>query len=102
MLYPHANDRLHTFLLEGVPGTAWRLMALGIGYVFHLRRHRADPNDAFYRLAANAALVVTDDYPVFVARDHNRSVPEKLTIPYYAVDSIMPAIRASLRIRANS
>ncbi len=31
--------------------------------------------------------VVTDDYPVFVARDHNRSVPGKLAIPYYAVDS---------------
>ena len=30
---------------------------------------------------------MTDDYPVFVARDHNRSVPAKLTIAYYAVDS---------------
>jgi len=85
--YPHANDRLHTFLLEGVPGTARRLQTLGIGYVFHLRRRRADANDAFYRLAAQAAAVVTDDYPVFVARNHNHSVPEKLTIPYYAVDS---------------
>jgi deoxyribodipyrimidine photo-lyase len=85
--YPNANDRFHTFLLEGAPGTARRLQALGIGYVFHLRRCRGDANNAFYRLAADAAAVVTDDYPVFVARDHNRSVPQKLTIPYYAVDS---------------
>ncbi|MDP9113154.1 MAG: deoxyribodipyrimidine photo-lyase, partial [Acidobacteriota bacterium] len=85
--YPYANDRLHTFLLEGVPGTARRLRRLGIGYVFQLRRRRADANDAFYRLAANAVAVVTDDYPVFVARDHNRRVPGKLAIPYYAVDS---------------
>ncbi len=85
--YPNANDRLHTFLLEGVPATARRLQALGIGYVFHLRQRRKDPNDAFYRLAAVAAAVVTDDYPVFVARDHNGSVPSKLTIPYHAVDS---------------
>ena len=85
--YRHANDRLHTFLLEAVPGTARRLQTLGIGYVFHLRRRRADANDAFYGLAANAAAVVTDDYPVFVARDHNRRVPDKLAIPYYAVDS---------------
>jgi deoxyribodipyrimidine photo-lyase len=70
-----------------VPGTARRLQTLGIGYVFHLRRRRTDPNDAFYRLASDAAAVVTDDYPVFVARNHNRSVPAKLTIPYYAVDS---------------
>ena len=85
--YPQANDRFHTFLLEGVPATARRLRALGIGYVFHLRRRRSDPNDALYRLAADAAALVTDDYPVFVARDHNRSVPSKLPIPYYAVDS---------------
>ena len=85
--YPNANDRFHTFLLEAVPGTARRLQALGIGYVFHLRQCRADPNDAFYRLASDAAAVVTDDYPVFVANDHNRSVPAKLANPYYAVDS---------------
>jgi deoxyribodipyrimidine photo-lyase len=74
-------------VLEGVPGTERRLGALGIGYVFHLRRRRSDPNDALYHLAAHAAALVTDDYPVFVARDHNRSVPDKLAIPYYAVDS---------------
>ncbi|MDP8991343.1 MAG: deoxyribodipyrimidine photo-lyase [Acidobacteriota bacterium] len=85
--YPNANDRFHTFLLEGVPGTARGLQALGIGYVFHLRRRCADANDAFYRLAADAAAVVTDDYPVFVASDYNRRIPEKLTIPYFAVDS---------------
>ncbi len=85
--YPQANDRLHTFLMEGVPGTERRLRALGIGYVFHLRRRLSDPNDALYRLAADAAALVTDDYPVFVARDHNRSVPNKLSIPCHAVDS---------------
>jgi len=85
--YPHANDRFHTFLLEGVPGTARRLRALGIGYAFHLHRRRSDPNDALFLLAADAAAMVTDDYPVFVARDHNSKVPSKLAIPYYAVDS---------------
>ncbi len=85
--YPQANDRFHTFLLEGVPETERRLRVLGIGYVFHLRRRRSDSNDALYRLAADAAALVTDDYPVFVARDHNRSVPDKLAIPYFAVDS---------------
>lgn len=86
--YPYASDRFHTFLLEAVPGTAARLARRGIGYVFHLRRKRSDPNDALYRLAnAGAALVVTDDYPVFVAREHNRSVPAKIAVPYIAVDS---------------
>jgi deoxyribodipyrimidine photo-lyase len=85
--YPYANDRFHTFLMEGVPDTAKRLAKLGIGYVFHLRKRRKDPNDALYRLAADAAAVVTDDYPTFIAAEHNRRVPSRLDIPYYAVDS---------------
>ncbi len=85
--YPHANDRLHTFILEGVPGTAAELKRLGIGYVFYPRQRRSAPNDALYRLAANAAAVVSDDYPVFIAASHNASVPNKLSCSYQVVDS---------------
>src|SRR5947209_15970117 len=72
--YPHANDRLHTFILEGVPATAKRVRALGIGYLFHLRRRHDHPKHALYELSEHAAALVTDDYPVFIARDHNLSV----------------------------
>lgn len=85
--YPFASDRFHTFLLEGVPATARRLEELGIGYVFYLRRRRSDPNDILYRLAADAAAIVADDYPSFVARQYNASVPPKLEVAYYVVDS---------------
>jgi deoxyribodipyrimidine photo-lyase len=85
--YPCANDRLHTFILEGVPDTARRLAQLGIGYCFYLRRGRTDPNDALYRLAARAALVVTDDYPTFIAARHNASVPARIGVAMHAVDS---------------
>jgi deoxyribodipyrimidine photo-lyase len=85
--YPSANDRLHTFVLEGVPDTERRLKKLGIGYVFYLRRRKSDANDALYQLARHAAAVVTDDYPTFIARQHNASVPAKLEIPYFVVDS---------------
>jgi deoxyribodipyrimidine photo-lyase len=85
--YQYANDRLHTFILQGVPETGRRLKRAGIGYVFYLRRNAHAPNDIFHRLAKDAAAVVTDDYPVFIARYHNSRVPEKLDIPYYVVDS---------------
>ncbi|MCX6620884.1 MAG: deoxyribodipyrimidine photo-lyase [Acidobacteria bacterium] len=85
--YPYASDRLHTFVLEGVAETAKRVRKLGAGYVFYLRKTRRDANDILYRLAASAAAVVTDDYPVFLAPAHNRVVPERVGIPYYAVDS---------------
>jgi deoxyribodipyrimidine photo-lyase len=85
--YPHASDRFHTFILEGVPETADRLRTLGIGYVFYLRRKTSDPDDVLYRLAVNAAAVISDDYPVFVTTAHNARVPEKIGVAYHAVDS---------------
>ncbi len=85
--YEYANNRLHTFILEGVPDTAKRLEKAGIGYVFFLRRTARYRNDVVYQLAKNAAAVVTDDYPVFIAREHNRRVPQKVDVAYYAVDS---------------
>ncbi|MBI4891068.1 MAG: deoxyribodipyrimidine photo-lyase [Acidobacteria bacterium] len=85
--YPNASDRLHAFILQGVPETARRLKRRGIGYCFYLRRRRTDANDALYRLAADAACVVTDDYPTFLARAHNASVPGRLDIRCEAVDS---------------
>ena len=91
--YEYSNDRLHTFILEGIPETARRLRKAGIGYAFYLRKTRADPNHALYDLAKRAAAVVTDDYPTFIARQHNSHVPPKLDIAYYVVDSscIVPA-----------
>lgn len=85
--YPHANDRLHTFILEGVPDNRRDAHKAGLGYAFYLRRRHADANNAVYRLAERAAAVVTDDYPTFIAARHNASVPEKIGVPYYAVDS---------------
>ena len=79
--YPYPSDRLHTFILEGVPDTEQRLRKLGIGYVFYLRRKSSDPDDVLSRLAQQAAALVTDDYPI------NTSAPGKLSIPIYAVDS---------------
>jgi deoxyribodipyrimidine photo-lyase len=77
--YAYASDRMHTFVLEGVPDTESRLRKLGIGYLFHLCRKRSDPDDVLDGLVQDAAAVVTDDHPIFV--------PSKLSVPYYAVDS---------------
>jgi deoxyribodipyrimidine photo-lyase len=97
--YPYASDRIHTFVLEGVPETEQRLKKLGVGYVFHLRKKRSEPDDALYRLARDAAAVVTDDYPLFIAHWYNARVPGKLDVPYYAVDAscVVPSMRFEKR-----
>ena len=85
--YPYASDRLHTFILEGVPDMARQLAHLGVGYAFYPRKRKDCPDNAFYKAAQDAALIVTDDYPLFLAAGHNRSVPAKVAVPYYVVDS---------------
>jgi len=97
--YRHANDRLHTFVLEGVPDTAAELRRIGAGYFFYLRANRAGANDVLYRLAAHAHSVVTDDYPAFIAAQHNARVPSRIGIPYIAVDAscIVPMSRHEKR-----
>ena len=97
--YSYANDRLHQFILENVPDTAEQLKRQGIGYTFNLRQRKTDPNDVLYQLSANAAAVVTDDYPTFIARQHNASVPQRLDIPYFIVDSscVVPMNRMEKR-----
>jgi len=85
--YPYASERFDQFVLEGVCDTQRELARLGIGYIFYHRQKRSDPNDVVYRLAKDAAAVVTDHYPLWPARVFNPKVASKLDIPYYAVDS---------------
>lgn len=85
--YPEANDRIHTFILEGVAEQQKRLEGLGAGYCFYLRKRPEDDNTVLYRLAADAALVVTDDYPTFIAALHNARVPAKIGVACHAVDA---------------
>lgn len=85
--YPWANDRLHTFILEGVNENRREFQRLGIRYVFYLQKSERDPRDTVARLAEEAALLVTDDFPCFIIPEHNRRLAARLSIPVFAVDS---------------
>ncbi len=85
--YPWANDRIHTFILEGVAENKREFERRGIRYVFFLQENERSAKQTISRLAKNAALFVTDDFPCFIIPDHNRRIAEKLHIPVYVVDS---------------
>ncbi len=61
--YEHASDRIHTVILENARALHARAEALGFSYQFVLRRRRDDDRRVVDRLAARAALVVTDLFP---------------------------------------
>ncbi|HEX6648625.1 MAG TPA: hypothetical protein VF075_03775 [Pyrinomonadaceae bacterium] len=84
--YPWASDRFHTFILEGVAEKQVEFSERGIRYVFYLQRNKRDPKHTVARLARQAALLVTDDYPCFITPNHNARIA-RLNLPVYAVDA---------------
>ena len=84
--YPWASDRLHTFILEGVAEKQKEFAERGIRYLFYLQRHKRDPKNTVARLAKEAALLVTDDFPCFIIPQHNERIAQ-LKLPVYAVDA---------------
>lgn len=85
--YPWASDRLHTFILEGVEEKRVAFEKLGIKYVFYLQQGKKSPKQTVAKIAADAALIVTDDFPCFIIPQHNAAIVERAEIPVYAVDS---------------
>src|ERR1044072_7087337 len=84
--YPWASDRIHTFILEGVEEKRSEFEKRGIRYVFYLQRNKSDPRNTVAKLAKQAALIVTDDYPCFIIPHHNARLAE-FNRPVFAVDA---------------
>jgi len=91
--YPYASDRLHTFVLEGVPEAAARLQKMGIGYVFHLERRAGEEDCVRRELVREAAAVVTDECPL---------PAPAFGVAAYAIDSccIVPTAAIPARVYA--
>ncbi len=85
--YPWASDRIHTFILEGIEEKRKAFEKLGIRYVFYLQKDENSPRDTVARIAKDAALIVTDDFPCFIIPKHNEAIVRRAKIPVYAVDS---------------
>ncbi|MFN8580982.1 MAG: hypothetical protein U0163_08420, partial [Gemmatimonadaceae bacterium] len=112
--YPHANDRIHSFILTNARELAQRADSLGYHYQFVLRRRRDDDRRVVDRLASRAALVVTDAFPTCgvaerTARFAERSacrvaeVESHAVVPSgmfqreeYAARTIRPKLKAAL------
>jgi deoxyribodipyrimidine photo-lyase len=85
--YPHANDRLHRFVLDGMAANrrhAARTRALYYPYVEPSRSHGRELLPA---IAKNACVVVTDWYPAFFLPQMLRAAAKKLDVRLEAVDS---------------
>jgi len=85
--YEHANDRIHTVILENARALHRRAAKLGLRYQFVLRRRRDDDRRVVDRLAARAVMVVTDRFPTAGIAERTARFAERAPCRVVAVES---------------
>jgi deoxyribodipyrimidine photolyase len=93
--YPYASDRLHRFILEASRDLGLGCRERGVACVQHVDRAERREKGLVHRLGAQAAAIVLEDQPTFVARWHAARVAGRAAVPVYAVDApclVPPAV----------
>lgn len=93
--YPYASDRLHRFILGASRDLAAGCRERGLACVQHVDRAGHREKGLVYRLGAEAAAIVLEDQPTFVARWQAERVAARAAVPVYAVDAtclVPPAV----------
>lgn len=88
--YPWASDRTHTFVMQGMEEHLRGVTDGQIGgasYFSFVEQKAGQYPDLLMKLASEAALLVTDEYPVFIMKERNKRLPAQVDIPYVTVDS---------------
>lgn len=85
--YPYASDRLHRFILGAGLDLAIGCRARGIACVQHVDRAERREKGLVYRLAADAAALVLEDQPTFVARWQAERVAARAGVTVLAVNA---------------
>lgn len=85
--YPYASDRLHRFILGASVDLTIGCRERGLACVQHVDRAERREKGLVYRLAAEAAAVVLEDQPTFVARWQAERVAMRAQVPVFAVNA---------------
>jgi len=96
--YRWASDRLHRFVIDGMAEHARALAGTRVRYVPYVEPSRGAGKGFLAALAADACVVVTDDYPCFFLPRMIAAAGKSLNVRLEAVDSngLLP-IRATDR-----
>ena len=93
--YPYASDRLHHFILGASRDLAAGCRERGLACVQHVDRAGHRERGLVHRLGANAAAIVLEDQPAFVARWQSARVAGHAAVAVFAVNAaclVPPAV----------
>lgn len=82
-----ASARFHAFVLQGMADNRSRAAELSVGYHPYVEPSAGAGSGLLERLAADAALVVTDEFPAFFLPRMLAAVAPRLPVAVEAVDS---------------
>ena len=85
--YPWASDRLHTFILEGMADNQESFDAAQITYWPYVETHKDQVAALLTALAAQACLVVGDDFPGFFLPAMLEQAGQTLAVRFDVVDT---------------
>jgi deoxyribodipyrimidine photo-lyase len=85
--YQWASERMHRFVFDGMMENAAACVKRGITYYPYVEPAAGLGSGLLEKLAANAAAVVTDDYPCFFLPRMVTAAAKKLSVRIEAVDS---------------
>lgn len=85
--YRWASDRLHRFVLDGMADNARAFAGTGVWYYPYVEPAAGAGKGLLERLAADACVVVTDDYPAFFLPHLVRAAAKRLPVRLEAVDA---------------
>jgi deoxyribodipyrimidine photo-lyase len=90
--YPHASDRIHRFVIDGMAANSKAFHGSRVRYYPYVEPASGVGRGLLERLSEDAAVVVTDDFPCSFLPEAIRRAGERLEVRLEAVDSngLMP------------
>lgn len=84
--YRWASERLHRFVLDGMSDNAARFSAAGVAYYPYVEPRAGEGKGLLAALAADACVVVTDEYPCFFLPRMVEAAGRELNVRLETVD----------------
>ena len=85
--YEYANDRLHTFVLQGMEENQRRFAASAVSYFPFVEREPGAGKGLLAALCARACLLIGDDWPSFFVPGMQAAAARKVDVRFEVVDS---------------
>ncbi len=86
--YPWATARTSTFILEGMAEHAGQLRnSETVTYIPYPEQQGGSYGKLVRDLCSRAAILISDEYPVFIMRERNEKLENELSIPFHTIDS---------------